>query len=250
MAKNSIPLPQIIGTFKAEVNKTLSAMLPQIKQDLDDYIRGGVIKRALYSNETVQALADDHSPLRGLLGLPRRREHLKGAELVDGIDEFLLKNLKSKIIKYGVRSAAPSVNNTIKINITEILNEKFAYYTYLRKRGRKPDGSYILKKQRINWLSWLLEYGNNIAVSDWHVANTKPLVYGRSGLRYLMRQGGEFRVPSEHAGTPKNNFITRAIDDYSDEMVKEMRGILRGSIKKASKIAAQEARKLARRRKR
>jgi len=65
------------------------------------------------------------------------------------------------------------------------------------------------KGHLVNWLYWLLFTGNAIAVTDYEV------VYGDAGRtgQAIMIRGGSFQVPQQFAGTPENNWITRAANN-------------------------------------
>ena len=43
-------------------------------------------------------------------------------------------------------------------------------------------------------------------------------------------KGKKWRVPPEFSGTPRNNFVTRALDSIEDDIVKLMERKLKGAI--------------------
>lgn len=65
------------------------------------------------------------------------------------------------------------------------------------------------KGNLVNWLYWLLFTGNAIAIADYEVAYGDV---GRTG-QAIMIKSGSFRVPQQFAGTPENNWITRAANN-------------------------------------
>lgn len=65
------------------------------------------------------------------------------------------------------------------------------------------------KGHLVNWLYWLLFSGNAIVVADYEVAYGDV---GRTG-QAIMIKSGSFRVPQQFAGTPENNWITRAANN-------------------------------------
>jgi len=72
------------------------------------------------------------------------------------------------------------------------------------------------KGQSLPWLEWLLLEGDAIIVTEYHVE------YGayessRSGGA-IMKPSGVFRVNPAYSGTAENNFITRALASYGDQI--------------------------------
>lgn len=72
------------------------------------------------------------------------------------------------------------------------------------------------KGDELPWLSWLLTMGDSVIISEFGVQ------YGnfptsRSGMA-VMKPIGVFKVDSAFAGTIENNFITRALDKYKNQM--------------------------------
>jgi hypothetical protein len=72
------------------------------------------------------------------------------------------------------------------------------------------------KGDQLPWLSWLLTMGDSVIISEFGVQ------YGnfptsRSGMA-VMKPIGVFKVDSTFAGTIENNFITRALDKYKNQM--------------------------------
>lgn len=72
------------------------------------------------------------------------------------------------------------------------------------------------KGQSLPWLQWLLTEGDSIIIADYHVD------YGlyptsRSGGA-IMKPGRIYKVDSSFSGTAENNFITRALDKYENQI--------------------------------
>lgn len=72
------------------------------------------------------------------------------------------------------------------------------------------------------WLDWLLNLGNTVVVGGY---TYKPEVGGRSGGG-TMSPGVGWRVPPQYAGTPDDNFITRALANREKEITPILQGIL------------------------
>ena len=81
-------------------------------------------------------------------------------------------------------------------------------------------GSYINDGSNggnIDWLLWLLTKGTQVVIGEYSVE------YGlfpssRSGGARMI-EGGDFRVDPEHAGTIDDNFITRAVQEASPQII-------------------------------
>jgi hypothetical protein len=76
------------------------------------------------------------------------------------------------------------------------------------------EGHTVYQGGNLHWLDWLLKRGDSIIISNYQYNPATGL--GRSGLGNMIG-GGVFRVPPEFAGTPDNNFITRALIGTAQE---------------------------------
>ena len=72
-------------------------------------------------------------------------------------------------------------------------------------------GIYNSNGHNISWLNWLMNKGTEVVVEDFEVVSTEYDERSRSGGGFMLKMGGAFRVAPEFAGTPGDNFITRAI---------------------------------------
>lgn len=68
------------------------------------------------------------------------------------------------------------------------------------------------KGQNLEWLDWLLIQGDKIIIKEYEISSGE----GRAG-KFVMKKTvtGKWGVPSNFAGTPNNNWITRAIQSSS-----------------------------------
>lgn len=75
------------------------------------------------------------------------------------------------------------------------------------------------------WLEWLLFFGDEPIIGDHHIEFITGK--GRSGLA-IMVPGDTWSIPSDQAGTPDDNWITRAVqsDDYLDGLAQNVYSIL------------------------
>ena len=74
------------------------------------------------------------------------------------------------------------------------------------------DDGYVLP-----WLEWLLLEGQSIIVKNYEVLYTKS-ASSRSGMALMQPSKSSWRVPSQFAGTEKNNWTTRAINSVEDNI--------------------------------
>ena len=68
------------------------------------------------------------------------------------------------------------------------------------------------KGQSLQWLDWLLNQGDRIIIKEYELVSGKGRA-GKVGMRKNVK--GKWGVPSQFAGSPNNNWITRAIQSVS-----------------------------------
>ena len=73
----------------------------------------------------------------------------------------------------------------------------------------------------LHWMNWLLTMGGTPVVMKYDYT---PSSLGRSGGG-IMVGGTSWRVPSEHAGTVDDNFITRALENREQDITNALRGL-------------------------
>jgi outer membrane receptor protein involved in Fe transport len=74
------------------------------------------------------------------------------------------------------------------------------------------NGIYNSNGNQITWLDWLMNKGTQVIIDGFEVVPTTDYNdRSRSGGGFMLPTGGVFRVDPEFAGTPGDNFITRAI---------------------------------------
>lgn len=76
------------------------------------------------------------------------------------------------------------------------------------------------KGESLPWLQWLLTFGQQVIIADFGVEYGPR---GRSGGGIMISHRRPFKVRSGYAGTPDDNFITRAVERVSPEI----KGIIR-----------------------
>lgn len=92
--------------------------------------------------------------------------------------------------------------------------------------------AFVIDSERgysLPWLEWLLTKGGSIIVRGFEV-QYGPNPRSRSGDAIMISSSSNWRVPSEFSGTPKNNWITRALSTIETKIIKvledELRAIL------------------------
>tara|TARA_R110000824_G_scaffold82221_3_gene206200 strand:- start:764 stop:1405 length:642 start_codon:yes stop_codon:yes gene_type:complete len=85
------------------------------------------------------------------------------------------------------------------------------------------DSSFVTEKgEELEWLRWLLVEGDRTIIRDYHIQYGQK---GRAGPAIMIKKG-RWKVPSEFAGNPNNNFVTRAINQIDSTLQKEIAGII------------------------
>lgn len=74
----------------------------------------------------------------------------------------------------------------------------------------------------IEWLKWLLIEGRRYVVKNYIFTEKLDSAKSRGGGLMIPKKGGGWRVPREYAGTIDDNFLTRAIDEYLDDLIKRL----------------------------
>lgn len=104
--------------------------------------------------------------------------------------------------------------NMIKSDFSDVLSLSEASFT-------------TEKGDTLNWLEWLLLFGNKTIIKDYRVelgANPRS----RTGMAIMKGViSGKWGVPNEFAGTRNNNWITRSIDSVDSEIEKLLLDSLR-----------------------
>jgi hypothetical protein len=80
-------------------------------------------------------------------------------------------------------------------------------------------GSYLTDKGvRIPWVEWLLKLGDKIIVREFKVNYNNPQ-NSRTGLATMAKTKTKgWRVPPAYSGKINDNMITRALDDWADQV--------------------------------
>ena len=189
----------------------------------NDYIEGQILKALIddcrdYMDKAIQTIKNE-LPQILYFSIVNRAEY---SSLVSG-------KLR---LEFGVPDAGPKIASIIHIWISNI------FYSYKSPAvvGRKIKGSFSAELIRsdfsdvlgmsearvidlaggyeLPWLQWLLTAGSNTIIPAYNVV-LGPNPRSRTGGAVMRVSSQGWRVPSEHAGTINDNWITRAIEEAS-----------------------------------
>lgn len=163
-----------------------------------------IISNSLNNSSTVQSLLS--GKLRDDFGLFGNVVDVTIAGIVKHISE----NIKLQIDK------SNKAGSILTISV-ELLPGDFSRLVSI------PGGSIPSRGGPVDWLEWLLTKGTQVVVADyWLYPNAKG--FTRSGGSSIMKKiesttRDPFRVDPNYAGTADDNFITRAIEPYHDDIL-------------------------------
>lgn len=193
------------------VSEVVSETIDKIKPDIEKRT-GNLIRAGFEANSTYRAM--------------RRND----SELTYSLGETLLSVAAEKIVNYIIDSIRVKKTNrrvngkpTIGIEV-EVLGGKgnivdrilsaseLQKYIKYRESNERTGSDY-----EIPWLEWLLTKGDGGIIYGYDILygsfKTPP---SRTGGAIMIQKSGEvFRVPPQHSGTPRDNFITRVLDKQS-----------------------------------
>ena len=164
-----------------------------------------IILASLNNSDTVQSLLS--GSLRDDFGLFGNSVQIT----VNNIVKYISQNIKIKIEQY--KSGGFIFRITVQLLSSNDLQNIIEV----------PLGSFPSRGGMVNWLEWLTTKGSQVVIGDyWMFQHARGRT--RSGGTKIMKKitspnGEPFRVDPKYAGTPDDNFITRAIEDVADEIL-------------------------------
>lgn len=185
--------------------KIVDALYPQVKKYMDDFMnklkRGlpPIISSAIINTSEYQSLLN--GKLRLEFGIPNPGEKL--AKLIEIWSTNIVWDYK--VTKINRRIKAVVGAKLIRADFRDVLYGDFAIVADIARGYDLP------------WLQWLLLEGDKIIVRK-HEVQLTTNKYSRTGLAIMKDSKKNWRVPVEFAGTISNNWITRAIDNASDQI--------------------------------
>jgi hypothetical protein len=185
---------KILRALKPELNKYLEKVFSKVKSRIIDTVVNAITSAPEYNS----LLSGD---LKYEFGLPDSDSR------VSSILNFWKKiNTDYKSISINNNKLSGGFTITmINSDYSDVINSAAAVLT-------------TEKGVDLNWLEWLLLFGNRTIIKDYVVEfGVNPR--SRTG-RAIMRgvQKGKWSVPNEFSGTKNNNWITRAIDSVDTEI--------------------------------
>lgn len=187
----SLQLTNFDKNFDANIKKEIKTIIQKRIGNIITDIKSE-LSRELYntiaSSDTWIEL--QNGALRGELGL----------QTTQGLDQILITWAEGIEVKYEKNGELGVIKiGMIRSDYSDVLSLPEASYSYA-----SSNTSGI-----IEWLRWLLLEGTSIIVSQY---DFEASIQGRTGLGIMVRSGGGWQVPPQHAGTATDNFATRSLD--------------------------------------
>lgn len=180
-----------------EVKKAIRKSLPKIQKTMTKALRL-LVRQRLVNTPEYQSIVG--GTLRGELGLP------DGQRRITTIIEQWIDNIGVNVsTRAGAFLGSLSIH-MIDSDYSDVLGLPEAELRYTNKAGQTKE---------LQWLKWLLLEGDRVIVSDFDFA---PSRQGRTGLGIMVKRRGGWKVPSQFAGTSRDNFVTRAFDGIEDDI--------------------------------
>lgn len=205
MAKVKLTLVESSKQIEAKINKALivevEKLMIKVAKKIVNPIRH-LVQTAIMDQDEVTELSG--GILAAHFGLPDGRSDIN-AIIKIWTDNIIVEEQRTFI-------RAGKISTGIKINMI-----RRDYQDVLASSA----ASVITKKgQLLPWLEWLLRFGDIPIVKDFEITfDPRRIRNSRSGQAVMVKkQKGKWRVPREFAGTPQNNFVTRALDSINTQV--------------------------------
>lgn len=190
----------ISGTLNILVkslNRAFRQAEPTIRADFSS-----IIERQL-RNSTVYENLISGGRLRGILGLTSTQQKLNS--IIETIKNSVRTEFKP-IRQTGLSLTGSFIIRAVEADFQDIL--------------KLPESQQIAEEHVLNWLEWLLVRGGSVIIADFGFLGVTGR--GRTGRGIMVRHRKPFQIPAEFAGTPSNNWITRAMDSLNDKEITEI----------------------------
>tara|TARA_Y100000004_G_C8821874_1_gene372273 strand:- start:81 stop:710 length:630 start_codon:yes stop_codon:yes gene_type:complete len=197
LTQNAIQFEKLVLNALAD---ELNSFFTKRVQRAMDPVRQAV-RAALRKSNTIIELSSG-AKLRGALGIP------SGQDPTTSIIEAVANS--AMIIPKPIKVQQKSFSGGFSINVqpenfSNLLNQSFGSVT-TKKAAKLP------------WLNWLLTRGSSIIVADYGVKYSPGS--GRSGHAKMQLKGTPFSIDPVHSGTIANNFVSRALEEDADNIIK------------------------------
>jgi hypothetical protein len=185
----------ILKALKPQVEAFFQKAFESVKDNLADIVINAIKTAPEYS-----ALIDGQ--LKAEFGLPDSVDRV--STIIDKWSKVQFKY--EKVVIKGSLLFGSFSFNMIKSDYSDVIN--------------LPVASFITEKRStLNWLEWLLLFGNQTIIKDYNVVlGSNPR--SRTGMAVMKGvNSGKWSVPTQYAGTPNDNWITRAIDSADSQIM-------------------------------
>lgn len=185
---------KILQELKPQVNTYLSNIFEKIQPKIVELVQQAIISSPEY-------LSLQSGQLKAEFGIPDSDSKLSM------LLEFW-KDITAKYTPVSIKNNTLSGGftiNMIQSNFADVLSSTAA--TVLTEKG-----------QVLNWLEWLLLFGNKTIIKD-YVVSMGPNQNSRTNMAIMKGVvSGKWSVPNQYSGTEANNWITRSIDSVSGQI--------------------------------
>jgi len=185
----------VLNALAQEVDKYFRTSIKQVLDPVREAVRS-----ALRSSDTIRDLGG--GKLRGALGIP------SGQDVISPIIEAVANS--TYIIPRPIKAKGKSFTGGFSLNVqpddfSNLLSGSI--------------GTVVTEKAiTLPWLSWLLTRGSSIIVADFGVRYKGGA--GRSGQAQMTRGARPFSIDPIHSGTITHNFVTKALIENVDDIIK------------------------------
>lgn len=206
MSKGNIKVTNEFILYEAankKIQKKISSILPNVSNSIKPKV-SSIINNALGNSSTTQSLLN--GKLKDDFGLFGNVASLAIENIIKHISENIIVNIEN----------SKKAGSILTVSITIPTGDMKAIINV-------PGASYPSKGGQVDWLEWLLTRGTQVVVGDfWLFPYAKG--FTRSGGNSMMAEiksvaRDPFRVDPGHAGTLDDNFITRALEPVSEEIL-------------------------------
>ena len=185
----------ILKAMLPQIDSFMGSVVDRIKKGLPELISQAILTQPEYVSLT-------NGTLKLELGIPDPEQRVQ--ELMNiWINNIQISYQKPKIVSAKIKSNI-SVK-AIKADFSDILGKDVAEIIDFNTGSVIP------------WLEWLLLEGTSTLVKDYEVA-FGPNSRSRTGYAIMIDSDSSWSVPSQYAGTLSDNWITRAISSYKDDI--------------------------------
>jgi hypothetical protein len=187
---------KILRALRPEVNKYLKKIFDNIKPQVINIVTNAIINSPEYNSLL-------SGQLKYEFGLPdsdsRINTILQFWKKVNAEYKTVLIQRKKLVGGFVINMIDQSYADVLNLSVSSFITEK---------------GSIL------NWLEWLLLFGNKTIIKDYTV-EIGPNARSRTGQAVMKGiQKSKWSVPSQFSGTPNDNWITRAIDSATPQINK------------------------------